>query len=179
MKTHIQLTILLSLIFFFGESCNSQKEEPAVVIEPVNILTTEDIDIPVYNFDELEPFLYKNTNKITIINFWAMWCVPCVEELPYLIEYVKKNPDTDLLLVSQDFAEGIETKLKPFITKMNIQSKVVLLDDPDANTWIDKVNPNWSGAIPYTIIFDEKNRQYYERSFESLADLENEINKNF
>lgn len=76
-----------------------------------------------------------------------------------------------------DFPEDIETKLKPFLQKKGITSKVVMLDDPDANTWINKVDANWSGAIPFTIIFNNKNRSYYERDFKSVEDLENEINK--
>ena len=54
-----------------------------------------------------------------------------------------------------------------------------MLDDPDANTWINKIDKNWSGAIPFTIIFNAEKRFFYERSFEDLHDLETEILKNF
>lgn len=134
-------------------------------------------DIPVYDFDSLEPLLYTNTDKTYIVNFWAMWCAPCVKELPIIEEYKKRNPNVEVLLVSLDFTEDIEDKLKPFLKKKGITSKVVLLDDPDANTWIDKVYPNWSGAIPFTIIFNNKNRSFYEREFKDIKDLENEIFK--
>ncbi|EPR68468.1 hypothetical protein ADICYQ_2563 [Cyclobacterium qasimii M12-11B] len=106
-----------------------------------------------------------------------MWCAPCVKELPIIEAYAKKNPNADVLLVSLDFQKDIETKLKPFLKDKNISSKVILLDDPDSNSWIDKIDPNWSGAIPFTIIFNNKNRSFHERAFESLEDLENEIQK--
>lgn len=106
-----------------------------------------------------------------------MWCAPCVKELPYIEAYTKKHPEVEVLLVSMDFPKEIETKLKPFLKEKNITSKVVLLDDPDSNTWIDKIDPNWSGAIPFTIIFNNEERSFYERSFESLEDLENQVNK--
>ncbi len=108
-----------------------------------------------------------------------MWCAPCVKELPYIQEYADKNPDVEVLLVSMDFIKDIDTKLKPFLKERNITSKVILLDDPDANSWIDKVNPDWSGAIPFTIIFNNKTRKFYERSFENLKDLEKQITTNF
>ena len=48
---------------------------------------------------------------------------------------------------------------------------MVVLDDPDANSWIPKVDENWSGAIPATIIYNKDKRVFYERSFtyEELA----------
>ena len=134
-------------------------------------------EIPIYNFKTLEPLLYANSDKTYIVNFWAMWCAPCVKELPIIQAYQKNNPNVEVLLVSLDFPEDIKTNLKQFLKKKEITSKVVLLDDPDANSWIDKIDPNWSGAIPFTIIFNNRNRSFHERSFTDVQDLENEINK--
>lgn len=133
--------------------------------------------ISVHNFATLELFLFTDSGKTQIVNFWAMWCTPCVKELPIIEDYAKKHPDTDVLLISLDFPKDIETKLKPFLKNKNITSKVILLDDSDANSWIDKINPDWSGAIPFTIIFNNEKRSYHERVFENLEDLENEIKK--
>lgn len=175
MNKNLRTTILLTLVIFIMSACSSSTENIADTNEIIEI----NQEIPVYDFNDLEPLLYQNSNKITLVNFWAMWCVPCVEELPFIQEYVNNNPDIDLLLVSMDFVENKDTKLKDFLKKNKITSKVVLLDDPDSNTWIDKINPAWSGAIPYTIMFNNDERFYYERAFESITDLENEINNNF
>lgn len=139
--------------------------------------SSSNTDIPIYNFETLEPLLYTNTNKTYIINFWAMWCAPCVKELPVFELYKKDNLDVEIILVSLDFPEDIETKLKPFLKQKGISSKVVLLDDPDANSWINKIDSNWSGAIPFTIIFNNKNRSFHERAFDDINDLNNEIKK--
>lgn len=134
-------------------------------------------DIPILNFESLEPLLHTDSEQIHIINFWAMWCAPCIKELPLLEEYQKNHPEVKITLVSLDFPEDIETKLKPFLNKEGITLKVVLLDAPDANSWINKVDPNWSGAIPFTIIFNAKKRSFHERMFENIHDLEREIKK--
>lgn len=133
-------------------------------------------EISVYNFEQLEPLLYTNSDTTYLVNFWAMWCMPCVRELPIFQEYQNKHPNVEVILVSLDFTEDIETKLKPFLQKKGITSQVVLLDDPDSNSWIDKIDPNWSGALPFTILFNNKNRSFHERPFVDLEDLENEIN---
>ena len=166
-KSHQLFYILLLVCFCF--SCKKGITE----LSDINVNET----IEVYDFEGIEPLLYTDTNKTYIVNFWAIWCAPCVKELPYIEAYAKKHPEVEVLLVSMDFPKEIETKLKPFLKDNNILSKVVLLDDPDSNTWIDKIDPNWSGAIPFTIIFNNEERSFYERSFENLEDLENEVNK--
>jgi len=142
-----------------------------------NASEASDDEIPVYDFESLEPLLHTPTNQIHIVNFWAMWCAPCVKELPVFEEYAKKNSQVEVLLVSLDFPEDIESKLKPFLREKGITSKVVLLDDPDANTWIDKIDPDWSGAIPFTIIFNREKRLFYEGTFENIEELNTEIDK--
>jgi predicted phosphoadenosine phosphosulfate sulfurtransferase len=53
---------------------------------------------------------------------------------------------------------------------MNMQSQVVLLDDPKMNSWIPRVNEDWTGAIPATLIYNRDFRQFYEKEmkFEEL-----------
>jgi len=142
-----------------------------------NAQDNKNSNIPILNFETLEPLLYTESDEIHIINFWAMWCAPCVKELPILETYQKKYPNVKITLVSLDFSDDLETKVKPFLKRKGITSKVVLLDDPDSNSWIDKIDPNWSGSIPFTIIFNNKKRTFHERMFESLEDLENEVKK--
>lgn len=177
----VYLGLFIVMICF----CNGCKDKPAEVsvttpIESSKVVaevSSVDTDIPIYDFEALEPLLHTTTDTTYIINFWAMWCAPCVKELPYFQEYADKNPDVEMMLVSLDFPKDIETKMKPFLKKRNITLKTVLLDDPDANSWINKISDSWSGAIPFTIIFNNKKRAFYERSFENLEDLENVIHK--
>lgn len=138
--------------------------------------SAKEITLDVYDFEGLEKLLYTQSNKTFVVNFWATWCKPCVKELPYFEQlranYQDKN--VELLLVSLDFPNKYESQLKPFIKEHNIQSKVVALDDPDMNTWIPKVDENWTGAIPATIIFNKNKRKFFEQSF-TYETLENEL----
>lgn len=168
MKFAISLPLLLSLLVTsFWTSIGLAQTEKAKANQ----------EIRVYDFKALEPLLYTDSDKTYIVNFWAMWCAPCVKEMPYFQEYANQHPEVKLLFVSMDFPKDIETKLKPFLKKKGITAKVVLLDDPDANRWIDEIDPNWSGALPFTIIFNNKKRSFHERSFENLEELEIEVNK--
>lgn len=138
--------------------------------------------IPVYNFDQFQHHLQQNDDSLYVINFWATWCGPCVKELPYFesvnTDYASRK--VKVVLVSLDFEGQIESRLKPFLERKNIQSQVVMLDDPDANSWIDKVDAQWSGAIPATVIYSAHSREFYEKSFtreELLREVDKHLSK--
>ncbi|MBW1298074.1 TlpA family protein disulfide reductase [Aquimarina litoralis] len=165
---YIGLTILLS-------NC---KGEQTIAIEATNVFSGKGVEIPVYDFENFEHLLNINDGKTRVINFWATWCKPCVAELPYFELINSRYPDkeVEVILVSLDLPNHVESKLIPFVRKQRIQSKIVLLDDPDANTWIPKVNENWSGSIPATIIYKGNTSNFYERSF-TYDELERELKK--
>lgn len=145
------------------------------------IVTQEEIAtkyIASYDFDGLRTTLFNKQNDTTyVVNFWATWCKPCVEELPAFEKlqatYGMSKP-LKVVLVSLDFPNKVQTQVIPFIKKNTIQSQVLLLDDADANRWIPLVDESWSGAIPATLIFKNKQQQFYERSF-TYQELDTEV----
>ncbi len=124
-------------------------------------------NIPVYDFSGIRPFLEQTDDTTYLINFWATWCTPCVEEMPAINEIARKYRDRKLsiLLVSLDFPTHIEARVIPFIREHRLIPRVVVLDDPDADSWIREVSPGWSGAIPATLIYRKEERDFFEKSF--------------
>lgn len=114
-------------------------------------------EVQIVDLQQLNKYLTKD-DKLYIVNFWATWCKPCVAELPYFerLNDILKNKNAEIILVSLDFEEDLESKLLPFVKNENIKSKVMLLNEGKPVYWIDKVNKNWSGAIPATLLFSKK-----------------------
>jgi thiol-disulfide isomerase/thioredoxin len=130
-----------------------------------NVFSQKSNPIPIVGFSQLEEKLKSNSDTIYVINFWATWCVPCRKELPEF-EKVHKNLSGDkvkVLLVSLDFPAQAEKSLKSFINANHITAPVILLNEPDANAWIDKVHPSWSGALPATLIYKKTKRLFFEK----------------
>jgi thiol-disulfide isomerase/thioredoxin len=124
-------------------------------------------NIRTVNFSQLEPLLNYSNDTLYMLNFWATWCAPCVEELP-VIEQVREKYNgykLKIILVSLDFPSQLNSRLVPFLISNQIHSEVFLLDDPDQNSWINKVDPNWSGEIPFTLIYRDTLRESYPQSF--------------
>lgn len=134
--------------------------------------------IPVLTFDELEEKLPENSEQLVIVNFWATWCKPCVKEMPYFNELSKTyegDRGVKVILVSLDMETQMQSRVIPFIEDRRLHPEVWLLDDPDANRWIDRVDPSWSGAIPATLFYKGHQRKFYQQSFHSVAELEDII----
>ena len=150
--------ITYCILFAFIFSCKNRDT-------PIEKERQNDV-IEVLNLSELEPLL-KNADaeKTYVINFWATWCAPCIKELPYFQELHESQEDIEVILVSLDFPDKLESQLIPFIEKNKITPQVILLDDPDENTWIPAVDSTWSGALPATIIYNKNKRSFYEQSF--------------
>ena len=135
-------------------------------------------ELKVTDYKGLEPYLERETDTTYVINFWATWCKPCVKEMPAFQKLNREfaGKPFKLLLVSLDFPSQIDSRLKPYIRENNIQAEVVVLDDPDSNTWISKVSKNWSGSLPGTLIYNRNSRQFYEKTFE-YHELKQIVNK--
>jgi len=124
----------------------------------------------------MDSYLKMQNDTTYVINFWATWCKPCIEELPNFekINLVYKKQKVKVILVSLDMPKQVENSLIPFIKRKKLRSTVIHLKDSDANTWINKVDVNWSGSIPATVIYNKDKRKFYEQSF-SYEALQKEI----
>nr|WP_294935540.1 TlpA disulfide reductase family protein [uncultured Flavobacterium sp.] len=169
------LSLLLSGFFSFAQD---KYQSPVPDPNPIKVYESQGVKVKSFDFKSIEPYLHKSNDTTYVINFWATWCLPCVKELPHFeqLNQSYSGKKVKVLLVSIDMPNKVETSLISFIKKKNIRSEILHLDDPDANAWIDKIDKNWSGAIPATLIYNTNNRAFYERSF-TYTELENELLK--
>lgn len=133
---------------------------------------------PQIKLKDLQAVISKPSEKIQVINFWATWCAPCVKEIPLFEKLNLQNKDVDVTLVSMDFdLDPNPDKVHRFVTRKNLQSKVVIIIEEDPSSWIDKVDKDWSGALPATLIVNTKTgkrklvqRELHEGDLEKLIE---------
>lgn len=168
--------LLLFVVVFLQITSNSQAQTSD--LKPITTYEKEGLVLKAYDFKSLEPIFKQKNDTTYVINFWATWCVPCVEELPYFESLNKKYASRKfkMLLVSLDFSKMVESRVIPFVKKKDLKAEVVILSDPNANEWIEKVSKDWSGAIPATVIYRNEDWHFFEQSF-TEATLEEEIKK--
>ena len=123
----------------------------------VNLITVEDLNKRIANG--------KDTTYV--INFWATWCTPCVAELPNFekLRLANLNRPVKVLLISLDFKSKLQRTVIPFITGNHINADVFLLNTQDRQADIQRINKQWSGAIPATLFVNKRSRKFYEKEF--------------
>ena len=133
----------------------------------------------IVKLPKLQEILNSKSDKIKVINFWATWCAPCVKEMPFFEELHKSREDVEVILVSMDLdLDPDPTKVYRFIERKKLQSRVLILDEKDPNSFINKIDKHWSGALPVTIIVNGKTgqRKFVEKALHE-GDLEKLIEK--
>lgn len=109
------------------------------------------------------------TDSVLVINFWATFCKPCVEEIPFMQRISKQyaGQKVKLLLVSLDMKTFYPAKVNNFIKSHRFTAPVVWLNETNADYFCPMIDQKWSGAIPATLIVNNKRkeRRFYEEPF--------------
>ncbi|MEP6749546.1 MAG: TlpA disulfide reductase family protein [Bacteroidota bacterium] len=123
------------------------------------------------NVNDLSAYIAKS-DKPLVVSFWATWCASCNEEIPYFISTIKEKykGDVDLLLVSLDIKSYYPARIASFVTKKNYDAAIVWLNEPNADVFCPKIDTTWSGAIPSTLMVNNKKhyRKFYEQGLSPL-----------
>lgn len=152
---------------------------PFVAFLMVIALQTQAQEIPKWKTEDLQQMIDTSTGP-TIINFWATFCIPCIKELPHFQQLAQqyKNVGVQLYLVSLDVDDAYPKKIRNFTKRLNITAPTIFLDETNADEFCPVVDPEWSGAIPATLLINKKTgyRKFVEDEL-SKEGLETEIKK--
>ena len=133
------------------------------VLAFIFLLILTNISLPqdvrkVSSLNQIDSLKSSYDGNVILVNFWASWCKPCVEECPDLLKL--KNDFTGkglkVVFISLDFPEDVNTKLIPFLKKNNVDFTTFQCDFKNTEDLMDYFDKKWDGAIPATFIFDRK-----------------------
>lgn len=152
-----------------------------LVLLLVPFFMTQTASVEVVKWEGLEKEMMAKNGKIKVVNFWMTGCRSCVEELPHFEQLHRSfGNQVEVILVSLDKESAEITKVNPVLERNRITAKTLLLDEVDANAWINKVEPTWTGAIPATVVIDQNNQRHiYQKSltYSELVKIINDIHK--
>lgn len=120
----------------------------------------------------------SGTSEMTLVNMWATWCAPCIEEFPLFIELSKRYSRSDLrvVFVSVDFIEE-RVAAEQFLADQDWKERSYFKDQDD-DSFVNAFGKQWTGAVPATFLFDRKgNELWFAEGKTSLARLEMAIKR--
>jgi thiol-disulfide isomerase/thioredoxin len=125
----------------------------------------------------LQQLVKRAHGNVVLLNFWATWCEPCVEEFPDLMKIAQQFQPQGLkiIFVSIDEPEDIEGKVLPFLKAQGVAFRTYLKKTKDDEVFINTIDTKWSGALPATFIYDTSGalvkRLVAQQSFDTFAEV--------
>ena len=97
--------------------------------------------------------------KVLVVNFWASWCPPCVEEMPTLDHLQQEYFQQNVLFVGI----GIDSpsNIREFLKSTPVSYPIVIGGMEGSN--ISKQMGNTQGALPYTVVINAKGKAVYTK----------------
>ena len=104
----------------------------------------------------------NNGKKLRLINVWATWCVPCVQEFSDLVTLNRMYRDRgfELVTISTDDANARQKALQ-FLQKRQSSSPNYIFTGDDKYKLIEAIDPKWQGALPYTMLVEPGGKVVY------------------
>ncbi len=119
----------------------------------------------------LAELLKNKTNKLRLINVWATWCVPCVQEFSDLVylNHLYRDRGLQLVTINSDDAKN-KDKTLAFLQKKQASGLNYIYWGDSKYKMIEAIDPKWQGALPYTIIIEPGGKVIYAK--EGAFDVE-------
>lgn len=134
--------------------------------------------IPKLKMADVVRRMNQQNDTTYVINFWATFCKPCVEEIPVFLKVTEKykTQKVKLILVSLDLPSFYPKRIADYVTKNKWKASIAWLSETNADIFCPMIDSGWSGAIPATIIVNAKSgyKKFWEGDM-SEAGFEKEL----
>lgn len=125
----------------------------------------------------IQDLMKNDSKKLRLINVWATWCGPCVVEYPEMVELqrIYGGRDFEFISISADKISNKEN-VHEFLKKSYSALTNYIYSDGDKYKLIEAVDPEWSGALPYTILIEPGGKTVWKYQGEvDLSELKKSI----
>ena len=146
----------------FGCSIKWPEKENLTIAEAAG-WAKEKVTIEDISIDSVATLLANHTDNFRLINVWATWCGPCVTEFPEFVTMNRmyRQREFEFVSVSMDDMSR-KTNALNFLVKKQASSKNYIFTG-DKYQFIDKMNKDWEGSLPYTVLLAPGGKVLYSK----------------
>jgi peroxiredoxin len=131
-------------------------------------------EVSVSTIDEagIKQLVRNDTKNLRLINVWATWCVPCIEELGELvtINRMYRKRRFEMFTISLDDPKHRDRVLK-FLKEKHVSSTNYIFASDDRDELAEALDAKWPGPVPYTLLVAPGGNIVY-RKHDSIDPLE-------
>jgi len=120
------------------------------------------VEVEMIDENGIKDLITNSSGKLRLINVWATWCGPCVTEFPDFVTMNRmyRQRDFEFISISADEPSKKE-KVLSFLKDKNAANKNFLFSIDNKYKLIEAIDPNWQGALPYTILVEPGGKIIY------------------
>lgn len=136
----VALALVLTVPLVAGSAAPAAQAQDVPVVEPAT-------------HSEILDAVAQNGARITVLNVWATWCAPCVEEFPHFVRFGREfaSEGVQVTFVSVDFVED-KSAAQAFLAEQGVTERTFLKDEK-TTPFVNAFSEEWSGAVPATFVY--------------------------
>lgn len=123
-----------------------------------------ELPVTIGNIDAagIKEIIQNKSDKIRLINVWASWCGPCVQEFPdfVIIDRIYRSRQFEFVSINADKLLRKDNVLK-FLQKNEASNKNYIYSSDNNSELVEAIDPEWSGALPYTLLIEQGGKVIY------------------
>ncbi len=125
------------------------------LVLPAPLAMAQESAVEEVTITQFKQFLDENDATLTVVNFWATWCAPCIEEFPYFVQLGKDLADqgVKVFFVSMDFEEE-KPAVEAFLAEQGYSDASFLRTGKD-HEFILGIHQDWTGVLPATFVYSQ------------------------
>ena len=155
------------------EIVHKQSQMQKILAQPVTLETA--------TAENLTKLRANPTGKMLLVNFWATWCGPCLEEMPSLLETLHwyRTRGFDMVTVSANDPAEKSAALK-VLQEMHAVSRNLIFSTDDVYAMMAAFDKNWAGGVPFTMVINADGKVVYQQQGAiDILELRRAIQANF
>jgi len=118
------------------------------------------VDLQVLDASAVKKAIESNKGKVVLVNYWATWCAPCVDEFPDIVKLQNQYRDKGLVVLGISFDDPDDKdKVVAFAGQNKVTFPLMMRKSGSLERFSDSLDKRWSGVLPTSYVIDRNGKR--------------------